>query len=92
MPGKVIAGHARYEEDCKSCHVRFDKGAQTGLCLDCHKEVASDVRARQGFHGRQKEQECRACHGELTSSIEGPHAGGDGLSCTTCHRSVGHLH
>ena len=64
MPGKVIAGHARYEEDCKSCHVRFDKGAQTGLCLDCHKEVASDVRARQGFHGRQKEQECRACHGE----------------------------
>ena len=62
MPGKVIQGHADFESECKKCHVRFDKKAQTGLCLDCHKEVASDTRDKQGYHGRIPEQECRACH------------------------------
>jgi len=64
MPGKVIAGHAKLETDCKQCHVRFNKSAQSGLCLDCHKDVARDVMAKQGYHGRLKEQECRACHTE----------------------------
>jgi hypothetical protein len=62
MPGKVIEGHADLEGDCKNCHVRFDKAAQTGLCLDCHKDVAKDVQQHKGYHGRIKEQECRACH------------------------------
>ena len=44
MPGKVIAGHAKFEQECANCHVKFDKAAQDGLCLDCHKEVARDVR------------------------------------------------
>lgn len=42
------------------------------------------------------EQACRTCHAELTASIEPMrssagtrHAGA--LSCTTCHRTVGHL-
>ncbi len=67
MPGEVIQGHAKYEADCKNCHVRFDKAAQTRLCLDCHKEVAADVRGKAGYHGRSKEaagKECRACHTE----------------------------
>ena len=64
MPGKVIEGHAKYEEECKNCHKRFDKAAQTGLCLDCHKETAADVRSKKGYHGRLKEEdkECRTCH------------------------------
>lgn len=64
MPGKVIEGHAKYEEECKNCHKRFDKGAQTGLCLDCHKETAADVRSHKGYHGRLKDEdkECRTCH------------------------------
>jgi hypothetical protein len=64
MPGKVIAGHAKLETDCKQCHVRFNRSAQSGLCLDCHKDVARDVITKQGYHGRLKEQECRACHTE----------------------------
>lgn len=63
-PGKLIAGHAKLEGKCTECHVRFNKAAQTGLCLDCHKDVARDVQAHQGFHGRLKEKECRACHTE----------------------------
>jgi hypothetical protein len=67
MPGKVIEGHAKLEARCDSCHVRFDKAAQSPLCAQCHKEVAADVRARTGYHGRAPEaqgKECRACHTE----------------------------
>lgn len=64
MPGKVIAGHADLESDCKQCHVRFNKSAQTGLCRDCHKEVKHDITHKTGYHGRITEQECRACHTE----------------------------
>ena len=44
MPGKVITGHAKVEDQCVKCHIRFDKAAQDRLCLDCHKDVARDLR------------------------------------------------
>lgn len=62
MPGKVISGHAKVESDCRKCHIRFDRSAQPRLCLDCHQEVAADVRAGRGFHGRLRERDCRQCH------------------------------
>ncbi len=61
-PGEVIQGHAKWEEDCSKCHVRFDRAAQDRLCIDCHKEVGQDVRERTGYHGRLKPQQCRSCH------------------------------
>lgn len=61
-PGKVIEGHAKLEDDCKACHVRFDRAAQDRLCMDCHKDVGQDVRAKAGFHGRLKPQACNECH------------------------------
>ena len=62
-PGDLIQGHAKWEEECTKCHVRFDKNAQDRLCMDCHKEVGADMRDRKGFHGRQKPQAtCRSCH------------------------------
>lgn len=62
MPGEVIEGHAKYEHDCNNCHQRFDKGAQTRLCLDCHKEVAADIRSKSRLHGRLEDPSCRNCH------------------------------
>ncbi len=62
MPGKVIAGHAKYEQECDKCHLKFKKEAQDSLCLDCHKETAQDVRAKTGYHGRIKIEACRICH------------------------------
>ena len=56
MPGRVIEGHAKWEEDCAKCHKRFNKAAQTHLCQDCHKEVHKDIEQKQGFHGRFKVQ------------------------------------
>jgi hypothetical protein len=64
MPGKVIAGHAKIEQECSMCHVKFDKAAQDRLCLDCHKEVARDIQTKQGYHGRKKQELCRNCHTE----------------------------
>lgn len=65
MPGPVIAGHAKYETECKTCHAPFDKLAQRGLCLDCHDKVAADIRGQQGFHGRfapSRTGQCAGCH------------------------------
>ena len=64
MPGKVIAGHAKLEEECGNCHVAFDKRAQDRLCLGCHKEVAADVAGHAGMHGRIRFDACRPCHTE----------------------------
>ena len=61
-PGKVIQGHAKYEDDCAQCHVKFDRAAQNGLCMSCHKDIGADVKAHTGFHGRSKPQACSACH------------------------------
>ncbi len=65
MPGKLAEAHAKLESQCESCHKRFDKGAQRRLCLDCHKDVAADVTAGRGYHGRAPEakgKDCRTCH------------------------------
>lgn len=65
MPGDVIAGHAKVEGDCKQCHEPFRKRTQDQLCTACHKDIARDVDAAQGFHGRSgnaRRVECRHCH------------------------------
>jgi len=61
-PGKLIQAHAKVDDECKNCHMKFDRKAQDGLCMDCHKEVGADVRAKTGFHGKMKPQACRTCH------------------------------
>ncbi len=67
MPGKVIEGHAKYEEQCEKCHNDFDKSKQKERCLDCHEKVNADVKADKGFHGKSKAvktTECKTCHTE----------------------------
>jgi len=64
MPGEVIKGHEKYEKECKYCHVPFKKSEQTRLCLDCHDHanVARDIAARRGYHGRIADKTCNKCH------------------------------
>jgi len=67
MPGKVATAHAKLEETCTNCHDRTDRGRQTALCVDCHKDIAADVRDRHGFHGRMPNAgagKCVGCHTE----------------------------
>jgi hypothetical protein len=63
-PGKLISGHAKFDNDCSKCHVRFNKAGQMDRCLDCHKDVARDVQSNRGFHGRLRDKSCRGCHTE----------------------------
>lgn len=65
MPGPVIKGHEKYENKCDSCHEKLDNSSQKKLCLDCHEDVAKDVKTKKGFHGRYKPvlmNECKTCH------------------------------
>src|SRR5579863_3803908 len=65
MPGPVSRAHEKQEQDCANCHDRSNKRSQSELCMDCHKDIASDVRAHHGYHGRMPNAgvgECRACH------------------------------
>jgi len=67
MPGPVIEGHADVEEECSSCHAPFSRANQPQLCLECHEDVAADIAADVGFHGRHPEvagHECSVCHSE----------------------------
>ena len=61
-PGPLAKAHAKWEDSCKSCHVRFDRQAQDRLCADCHKDIGRDLAQHTGLHGRMKPQPCRACH------------------------------
>ena len=65
MPGEVIKGHAKWEEQCSKCHKRFDKAAQDGLCQDCHKDIATDMLQKKGVHGIGFfHKTCHECHTE----------------------------
>ncbi len=62
MPGKVIQGHLKYEEQCEKCHETFNKAAQAKLCVDCHKLVGADIEQKLHLHGHLVNTECRECH------------------------------
>ena len=65
MPGKVIQGHVKWEDNCQKCHKKFDKEGQNTLCKDCHKDINKDVAEKKGFHGKMKEaKNCAECHTE----------------------------
>ena len=64
-PGDVIEGHAKFEKTCESCHEPFDKKLQRRLCLECHKDIASDIGSKHGLHGKRRDiatAECKSCH------------------------------
>ena len=67
MPGPVIAGHAKYEQECSRCHDRADRSRQAALCRACHEPIAADIAQHRGFHGRlagAETAQCGACHSE----------------------------
>lgn len=67
MPGELSRAHSRYEKTCDKCHEKFKKASQNKRCLDCHKEIRSDLDNKKGWHGRVTEvqtRECRSCHAE----------------------------
>jgi hypothetical protein len=66
MPGELSTAHAKWEADCSKCHDRTDRSRQTSLCLDCHKDIAADLKLTRGYHGHtfKAGASCSACHTE----------------------------
>ncbi len=65
-PGPLTEDHAEFESQCESCHASFNRGAQQDLCLSCHEEIAADLAAQIGYHGRfpGADAACVTCHTE----------------------------
>ena len=67
MPGELSKAHMRYEKTCDKCHENFKKANQNKRCLDCHKDVNTDIVKKIGWHGRvpnMATRECKSCHTE----------------------------
>lgn len=67
MPGQLSKAHAKFEADCNECHKFFKQAFQSDLCLNCHdhKNIADDIKKKEGFHGRIPDistKECKVCH------------------------------
>ena len=64
MPGELIQGHQKFEDECEKCHLNFTKKAQTELCRDCHEDIDHDVKNTRGFHGDTVigNRACTDCH------------------------------
>ncbi len=67
MPGQVISGHAQFEEACDNCHETLNRQNQSHLCLNCHdhKNIAKDIKNKQGYHGQIgniANTSCSYCH------------------------------
>ena len=67
MPDKVSKAHIKQEDTCTNCHDRSNVRTQTSRCLDCHKDINTDIKDRKGYHGHMRNAglgECKACHTE----------------------------
>jgi len=66
MPGPVIEGHAKYENECSECHKSFSKQSQSRLCRSCHENIDADIANRKGSHGlgKSRDADCKYCHTE----------------------------
>jgi hypothetical protein len=69
MPGEVIKGHEKYEQECSQCHDTGSKDKQGQLCVNCHahENILNDLNKKTGFHGRlprSAQNDCKHCHTE----------------------------
>ncbi len=66
-----VSSHAAIGNNCAACHVSpWSKETMASRCLDCHKDVKTQLDAGGSLHGRfANGGECRSCHTEH----KGPH-------------------
>lgn len=64
-PGPLSKAHAELEGslNCAKCHGK-GRGELERRCLACHGEIASLIRNKRGYHGREASSDCGTCHPE----------------------------
>lgn len=82
--------------DCHTPHNFFGKYLTKALngyhhsmaftTQDFHEPIQITPRNAKVLEGA-----CRSCHEDVVEQIEGPHRGGEEISCVRCHDTVGHL-
>ena len=63
-PGPLANAHKQIDNDndCAKCH-QSGKQVVAKLCLDCHKDLNTELAASRGLHGKQyKPKPCEECH------------------------------
>jgi len=66
-PGPLHSTHSKIDtdDDCGKCHEPGGSGVVARLCLNCHKDLGSEISAGSGLHGKQyKAKPCEECHVE----------------------------
>lgn len=66
-PGDLNKKHEKLGDNCRNCHVAFDKKGQSKLCRTCHKPIDKQVLQGIGYHGkdpRVRTATCSQCHAE----------------------------
>jgi cytochrome c nitrite reductase small subunit len=97
--GWVKSSH-RSVATCNSCHtphdfvgkwlVKAENGFRHSFAFTSGdfpepiRIVPQDLKVTEGT--------CRSCHANIVQAIDAVHGPGRELSCTRCHRNVGHLH
>src|SRR5665213_97607 len=61
-PGPVMAGHAKFENQCTACH-EVGSGVSSAKCLSCHENIKIAVDSKHGYHGMLTNS-CIHCHTE----------------------------
>ena len=64
-----VTSHAQTGDDCGACHpAPWSARTMGDACLDCHTDIATEIAAKDGLHGRLKGTQtsptCAACHPE----------------------------
>ncbi len=59
-PGNLTKSHDSID-DCGACHQTV-REVSNGKCLDCHKTLDKQLRARKGTHFARRKQPCVQCH------------------------------
>lgn len=64
-PGELARAHANLEgvENCTKCHT-LGKEISNDRCLACHTEIATRMKAREGYHATVIGKPCASCHSE----------------------------
>jgi hypothetical protein len=61
-PGDLIRGHAKWDEDCTQCHVRFDRAMPRTSAAWTAIRTSAPTCAHDRLPRPLKPQACRACH------------------------------
>jgi hypothetical protein len=88
-----VTSHAQLGRDCGACHPGpWSSQTMADTCLGCHEDVAQQIKAGSGLHGRlegmQTSPTCDECHPEH----HGPHGALtalDGASFQSAHDMTG---